>query len=52
MIEFGINIKWSSNRFFPKASIIKNGNYSIGYTNYFNNYTYRLFPYIKIKINK
>ena len=52
----GIKIIWSNNRLLPKAEniIIKNSDKfrNIGYTNKFNNYTYRFYPYIKLNNNK
>ena len=52
-MKIGIKIIWSGCLLLPKAKNIINDGYSIGYSNKFNNYTYRFYPYIKlVKNNK
>ena len=55
-IILGIKIIWSNNRLLPKAEniLIKGWEkwYNIGYSNKFNNYTYRWYPCIKINKTK
>jgi len=50
-VVVGIKIIWSKCIFLPLAKNIMNGNYSIGYSNKYKDYTYRFYPYIKIVVN-
>lgn len=49
-VVLGIKIVWSKCMFLPLAKNIMNGNYYIGYSNKYKDYTYRFYPYIKIVV--
>ena len=49
MVKLKFKIIWSNNILLPKVTNIMNGEYSIGYSNRYKNYTYRFYPYISLR---
>ena len=49
--EMGLDIVWSDNPLLIPMDKVKNEKYFIGYTNRYEDFTYRLKPKFKIKVN-
>lgn len=46
--EWKIKVVWSNDISLPRVSTIQGNNGSIGYSNEFENWTYRFYPYLEI----